>query len=186
MMRLGYLLVGMVFAWTAGCAPANRDQLTKEALQADPAFTTVIEKHRELQNRIETYERELSLKRSSVEQAILQLKKDLAATASGVRHKVAETKKRMQPDQQRLQLALSMADEELRATRAQRANLGRSVATLRKAAKSQGAEWTAEERARQEAQVSELLRDAERIDHEMAAIKQHARLLKIKLWLIKL
>ena len=171
---------------TAGCAPAGREGLTKEVLKADPEFSSVLEKYRELANRIDTFERELSLKRSTVEQTIKQMRKDLAATAATVRSKTDELKKRIEPDRQRLELALSMAGEELKTKRAQRASLGRSVTQLKKAVKTASAAWTEEERSRQEAQIQEMLRDASRLDQELAAMKEHIRLLKIKLLLIKL
>ena len=170
----------------AGCAPVNRDELAKEALAADPSFASVLEKHRELASRTETYERELTLKRSTVEQTIKQMRQDLAASAEAVRAKSAETKARMDPDRRRLTDSLDAAGKELRAKEAQRAAIGRAISQLRKSLKSSSEAWTAEERARQDAHVEEMLRDAARIDYELAAIKAHVRLLKIKLLLIKL
>lgn len=168
----------------AGCAPVNRDELAKEALAADPSFASVLEKRQELANRIETYERELALKRGTVEQAIKQMRQDLAASAKAVRAKSAETKARMDPDRRRLIEALAAAGGELKATQARRTAIGRAISQVRKSLKSSSEAWTDEERARQDAHVEEMLRDAARIDHEMAAIKAHARLLKIKLLLI--
>jgi len=170
----------------AGCSPTNREQLAKDVLKADPDFGSVLEKHRELASRIETYERELALKRTSIEQKIMQMRKDLATATTGVKTKIDETKKQMAPDYARLTLELSMTGEELQLHRAQRASLGRSIAQLRKQAKAPRAEWTAQERAKQQAQIDEMLRDAQRLYHEMDALKQHARLLQIKLLLIKL
>lgn len=168
------------------CAPANRAQLEQEALKADPEFAAVLEKHRELANRIETYKRELALKRSTIERNIAQLRKDLAVAVSGVRAKAEDVKKRMSPDRERLELALSLASEELRAKRSQRASVGRSIAQLKKALKTSGPTWTAQERARQEAQIQDLLHDAQRLDQELTGLKAHVRLLKIKLYLIAL
>ena len=182
-----YLTVSLLLlTWLAGCAPpAKRETLVQEVLKADPDFGQVLDKHRELQNRIETYQRELALKRSTIERSIAQLRKDLTATVSNVMQKTAETKKRMDPDRARLELALSVASEELQAKRLQRATLGRSLATRRKALNRPDSAWTAQERARQEAQIDEMLRDAKRLDQELAALKAHVRLLKIKLLLIK-
>jgi hypothetical protein len=120
-----------------------------------------------------------------VEQAIKQMRQDLAASAKAVRAKSAETKARMDPDRRRLIEALAAAGGELKATQAQRAAIGRAISQLRKSLKSSSAGWTDEERARQDAHVEEILRDAARIDHEMATIKAHVRLLKIKLLLIR-
>ena len=177
----------LLITWLGGCAPAaNREGLTKEVLKADPEFSSVLKKHRELANSIETFERELSLKRSTVEQTIKHMRKDLAATTATVRGKTDDLRKRIEPERQRLELALSMAGEELKAKQAQRASLGRSIAQLKKAVKTASAAWTEEERSRQEAQAQEMLRDAARLDQELAAMREHIRLLKIKLLLIKL
>ena len=171
----------------AGCAPpAKREDLVQEVLKADPDFAPVLDKQRELKNRIETYQRELALKRSAIERSIAQLRKDLATAVSNVRQKTAEAKKRMEPDRARLELALSTASEELQAKRLQRATLGRSIANRRKALNRPDSAWTAQERRQQEAQIEEMLRDARRLDQELAALQAHIRLLKIKLLLIKL
>ncbi len=168
------------------CSPPNTDHLVKEVLAKDPEFSAVLQKHRELTNRIQTYGRELKLKRDTIERNISQLRKDLAAAARAVTQKTDETKKRMDPDRERLQLSLTMAGEELRAKRAQRSSLGRSIAQLRKAVKGGGAGWSAEERADKDRQMQDMVQDSARLDQEMAAIKEHVRLLKIKLVLIKL
>lgn len=170
----------------ASCAPAKREELANEVLKMDPEFSSVLEKHRELTSRMETFERELALKRSTIERNIAQLRKELAAAAASTRLKTAEVKKRMEPDQQRLTLALSMSSEELRTKRIQRASLGRSMSQLKKALNSKDAVWTPEERARQQAQLDEMLKDVARLDQEMGGLKQNVRLLKIKLLLIKL
>ncbi|MDP3722604.1 MAG: hypothetical protein Q8R91_03790 [Candidatus Omnitrophota bacterium] len=170
-----------------GCAPpANREQLAKEVVAVDPEFELVLDKHRELSNRIETYQRELALKRSAVERNIAQMRQDLAETVAKIRAKTVDVKQRMEPDRQRLELALSMASEELRARRGARSSLGRAMAQLRKAAKGRQAPWTPEERAEQEARLHEMVQDAGRIDEEIATLKAHVRLLKIKFLLIRL
>ena len=181
------MAVVLISVAAAGCARnANREELAKEVLQADPSFREVLERHRDLTNRIQTLEREIALKRSTVEQSIAQLRKELMATADNVKTKTADLKKRMEPERQRLGLELGMAAEELRAKQAQRASLGRSIVQLQKAIKSGSAAWTAQERAKQEAQLAEMVRDAGRVDQELAAMHSHVRLLKIKLLLIKL
>jgi len=169
-----------------GCAPANREQLTREILKADPGFAVVLDKHRELTNRIKTYERELALKRSTVERQIVHLRKELATAASTVRTRTQEARTRMEPERQRWQLALAMASEELRAKQLQRASLGRSIANLRTAAKTAGEVWSPSERAQHEAQMEQLRGDAKRLEAEITTLREHGRLLKIKLLLIRL
>ena len=172
--------------WVSGCAPANREELTKEVLRADPSFAEVLDRHREIVNRIDTYERELALKRKTAEETIVQMRRELAASAATVKSKTDELKKKLRPEEERLRLALSQAGEELRAKQQQRAEPGRSMAQLKKSLKSQSPVVSPEERARQEAQMDELSRDADRFDEEMATIKAQVRLLNIKSLLIKL
>lgn len=183
---LRWLAMILLVAGLANCAPANRDDLVKEVFKADPEFSTVLEKHRELNSRMETAKRELELKRTTIERSIAQLRKDLSAAAASTNTKTSEIKSRMEPDIQRLTMALSMSSDELRAKRIQRASLGRSIAQLRKALNNKDAVWTPEERVRQQAQLDEMLKDTARLDGEMTGLKQNVRLLKIKLLLIKL
>ena len=176
----------MVAGWTAGCGPpANREDLVKEVLKADPDFTAPLEKHDDYARRIKVHEQELEVTRTTIERKIAQLRKDLTTAVSSTDAKIADVKKKMEPDRQRLQLALSEAAQELSAKRIQRASLGRSIAELRKATRNPNVQWTAKERMRQDEKIEEMTRDAARLDQEMAALKAHVRLLKIKLLLIK-
>ena len=175
-----------ILACVAGCDRVmSREQLAKEVTKGDPEFEWVLDKHRALVNRIETYQRELALKRSTIEQNIAQMREGLGTSTTNVKARIAEAKKQIDPDRQRLELALSMAGEELRAKRFQRASLGRSIGQLRKASKGSQAGWTEAERASQQETVNEMLQDATRIDHEIAALKTHMRLLKIKTLLLQ-
>jgi len=186
-MRVFVFLLGIAFAaLPPGCPAVNRDQLARDVLRADPAFVHVLQKHRELTGRIETYRRELALKRATIDRTTAQLRKDLATATDAARRKTAETRKLMRPDRDRLKLALSLAAQELRAKQAQRASLGRSMAKLRKAAKNTEGTWTAQEHAKQEEQLQEMLQDATRLDQEIAGMKSHIRLLQTELLLIKL
>ena len=178
------LILGLV--WAPGCAPINREELTKQVLAADPSFEDVLDRHRELANRIVTYQRELALKRSTVEQQIDQLRKELAADNATVRSKIEETKKRIEPDRTPLELSLSVAGEQLRTKRIERASLGRSIAQVRRTLKRQDASLTELEGANQQLQLDQLLRDAARVDQELATLHEHVRLLKTKLLLLKL
>ena len=169
MKRLFGLL--LMLTWLAGCAPVDKEQLTKEVLAKDPEFRAVLDKHQEQSSRIQTYERELAVRRSEAEKKIAQLRKDLVDAAASVRTKTAEVKKRMDPDRLRLQQALTQAGNDLRIKREQRASLGKQIALLKKSGK----------------EVSpELIKQTEALDQEMAALKEQVRLLKIKQLLIKL
>ena len=167
------------------CAPASRAQLEQEVLRADPGFTEALDKHRDVANRLQTYQREYALKRSAVERDIAKLRRELATASATVRHKTEEAKQRLQPERQRLKLDIAMAGEELRVKGAQRAMLGRLIARIKNAL-TRDAAWSAEERAQQSAQVEDMVRDAGRLDQEMQALRAHLRLLKIKLHLLQL
>jgi hypothetical protein len=180
--------VALVIA--GGCGPPareaeRRERLVGEVLGEDPEFAWVLERHRTIANRMETYERELALKRTTVEQGIAQLRKEFEAATEQVRKKIDETKQRLKPDRATLQMALSQAQTELRAKQLQRAHLGRSLATLRKQREG-GPRSNESERGGPDAQMQELLADGRRLDQEMAALRAHLRLLKLKLELIRL
>lgn len=171
----------------AGCgAPAGRDQLIKEVLKTDPAFADVLEKHEQVGSRIKTHEQELALKRQKIESTITQMRADLTAAVKSARTKTGAEKAKMAPDRARITHALGLASEELRAKRTQRASLGRAISQVRKALKSADAGWSEQERQRQQAQLDEMLRDTGRLDQEMTGLRNHLRLLKVKLLLIKL
>ena len=176
----------LALLWTAGCdRSVNREQLAKDVLKADPGFSGVLDRHRSLANRIGMFERELAVKRSTIEQSIAQMRRELSTSTATVKGKIDEVKKQIEPEQQRLEVALSMAEEEFRIKRFQRASLGRSMARLRKAGHTAKGAWTDAERARQEAQLREMARDAARLDQEIASLKEHVRLLKKKILLLR-
>ena len=185
-MRRSVVLIVSLAAALAGCERTDRDALVSEAVGADPSFETVLEKHRELTNRIETYGRELELKRTTVEQTIAQMRQDLATSAESVRSRIADTKQKLEPERKQLLHALSSAGDDLKVKRAQRATVGRAISQLKKSLQSSSQAWSETERASQQAQLEEMLSDAERLDHEMDGIKAHVRLLKIKLLLLKI
>ncbi len=179
------LLLGAAAA--AGCGPpANPQALREEALKADPSFAQVLEKRDEMASRIMQLERELDLKRNQVERQIAQLRKDLTDAQAQVNQKVQKTKALLTPDLERLNLALSTADEERRAKQSQRASLGRSISRIRKSLKEDSGQWTKTERARMERELDELLRETKRIDQELAILNQHVHRLKIKRLLLRL
>ncbi len=184
-MRAAAVWIGLGLLGVSGCSPINREQLTKEVLKADPEFADVLDKHRELSSRVETLKQELALKRTTINQKVEQLRKDLASASTSYRAKTREVLHRMEPDRQRLQIALTEASNELRVKREQRAGVGREIARVRKGLKS-ASTLSPKEQAAREAQLNELVRDADRLDQEMAGMKGYLRLLKVKLLLIKL
>jgi len=154
-------------------------------LKADPSFTEVLEKRDEQANRIKLLERELDLKQRQVEQQITQRRNELKTARQQVQQKIAKLKVLVQPDVERVELALSMAVNERQTKRDHRASLGRSISRLQKALKQERASWSDAERARMDGELADLLRDAQRIDHELSALNEHIRLLKIKRLLLR-
>lgn len=190
-----WLLV-LVPALAAGVAAAgcdriaslhvNMEQLRKDVLQADPAFAQALATHDELANRISVLERELSLKRTQTERQVTQLRAELQAATAQVKQSTATIKALLNPTVERVELAISMASEELKTKRRQRAGLGRQVSQLRKSLKQPNGPWTDAERLRMDRDLSELLVETQRIDEEAAALQQHLRLLKNKRLLLRL
>ena len=185
-MPMTRIMLVLLLCCAAGCAKVNREQLEQEILAADPEFSGVLDKRRELANRLQTYERELALKRTSIERNISQLRGELADVSENVKTKTAEIRKRMEPDHERISLALSLANEKLRVARTQRASVSRSATRLRKALKASGQSWSNSEFDGKRAELQELERDAARLDHELQTLKRHVRLLRSKLLLLKL
>ena len=179
------LLLVLTGLMPGGCAPANREELTKEVLTADPQFDKVLDRYREVTNRIDTFEQELALKRQTVDESVAQLKKDLAATEASVKAKIEDAKKKIEPERLAQEQALQTAAQELRAKQVQRAALGKSMAQLAKLLKSKDAPLAPEAREREGVRMADMTKDANRLDLEMAALKTHMRLLKIKILLLK-
>ncbi len=174
-----WLLLGIA-AGTTGCSPIKREDLEREAVAKDPTFSPVLEKRRELVRRIETYKNELAVKRGSIESQITQLRRQLAEAVGQFNKKVAQAKSNMAPDRERLQAALSVANNDLRARQVQRSGLGRSVAQVRKVVR--GSTPSAD----QERQLGQLSADLKRLDQEIAVLKDQIRQLAVKLLLVRI
>lgn len=176
----------VVLAAVAGCGPTDRSQLADEVLQADPSFQSVLEVRDRYASQIETAEREYALKRDTVQRTIQALRQELAEGQRSVKQKKARYQVLIEPQRKRLDWSLSMATEELRNKRIQRASVGRSISQLRKALTAPDETWAEPDRQRRERQLQEMRRDAQRLDEEMTVLKQHLRLLQLKLRLIRL
>jgi len=171
----------------SGCGPqANEEQLRNEVLKADPSFADALNKRDELDNRIMQLERELALKQTQVDRQITLLRKELQETRVQVTQKTQKITAVLKPYLERVDHALAMASEELSSKRSQRASISRSISRLRKALKQEKPPWTEPERARMDQELAELLRETERLDHEIAALNEHIRLLKTKRLLLRL
>lgn len=180
------IVCSIVLIALAGCAPRDRAQLTKEVLDADPAFHAVLERRDDYASRLETAERELALKRATIQRNIRKLREELIESERAVRKKKEQLRTLIEPDRRGLEMDLDMALTELRAKGTHRASIGRAISRLRKAVKQAGEVWSEAERNRQDAQLQDMVRDAQRLDKEVAALKQHIRLLKLKLALTAL
>jgi len=179
--------VALLCFCVASCGPpANPQALREEVVKIDSRFAEVLEKRDELANRIKVLERELALKKSQVGHQIAQLRKELNEATQQFNQKIQKTKTLLAPDVERIELALSMAADELKGRRHMRASLGCSISRLRKALKSEQAQWAQSERARMDQELAELLQETQRLDQEIAVLNEHIRLLKIKRLLLRL
>jgi hypothetical protein len=160
--------------------------LRHEVLKADPAFNEVLAKRDEQANRIALMQRELDLKRSQVERQIAQLRNELKAAMAQVSEKTAKIKLLIKPDQDRIDLATNLAVQERKAQQAQRSSLGQSISQLRKSLSQKNTAWPAEERAKMERDLKELLAAAARVDQELVGLSRHIHLLKTKRILLRL
>ena len=99
-----------------------------------------------------------------------------------VEQKIQKSRAALQPDIDRLRLALSMANDERQAKRAQRASLTRSIGRLKNALKTgETADRTSIDR-----ELYDFLQESQRLDREVHTLNEHIRLLKIKLLLLRL
>jgi len=180
---------GAVLVLTLACAGCmlfvNEEEIRKEVLEADPAFSRVLEQRDSYAGQIETAQREFALKRATVQRAIEKLREDLAESQRKVQERKERYSQLMEPENRKLDFGVSMAKEELRGKRVQRSSIGRSAARLKKSLKEADATWSQQERERQQARLKEMLDDAQRLDQEIDALNEHVRLLKLKLKLLK-
>jgi len=175
----------LILCALAGCdLPGNENRMRQEAVKADPGFAETLAKHDELADRIALLERELALKRSSVDRQIAQLRTEFTEARTQVNRKLQDTAALLKPEQQRIDLSLLMAGEELKTKRSQRASLGQSISRLRKALQQE--HWTQEDRVRMHQELDDLSHAVARLDQETAALAQHLRLLKLKKRLLRL
>lgn len=170
----------------SGCAPRDRAQLVHDVLEADPAFRAVLERRDDYASRLETAQRELALKRATIQRNIRKLREELIESERAVRKKKAQLRTLIEPDRRALEMDLDLALTELRAKGTHRASIGQAISKLRKAVKQAGEVWSETERARQETQLQDMVQDAQRLEKELATLKQHVRLLKLKLALTAL
>lgn len=184
--RLACYLAGWLMVCSGCGPPANSQRLREEILGVDPAFSEVLEKRDEQANRIKLLEREYDLKRTQVEQQIVQLRNDLRASRKQVNEKITRIRGLLKPNIERVELARSVANEERRAKRAQRATLGRSLSHLRKSLKQSQVPLDPAQRSRLSQEEAELLSEIQRLDHELAALDEHLRILQIKQLLLRL
>ena len=182
-----WVALAMMGVMLSGCGPpANPEALRQEVLKADPGFSEVLGKRDELANRIMLLERERDLKQRQVEEQITKLRKELQDVRTQVEQKIQKVKTLMKPDLDRVDLAISMANEERQAKRQQRESLSRSIGQLRKALKQGNASWTDKERVRMDRDLDDMTRETQRLDQEISALNKHLRLLKTKRLVLKL
>lgn len=183
-MALGALVLG---AAGVSCSPPKSvEELRQEILSRDPAFGDALGKRHELASRIDVIERNFELKRTKIEQRIEALRQELKGDRAKADQDIDKTKALLEPDLERLRLALSLASEERRAKQQQLASLKRSLSQMRRALKEDRAQWTTSERAEMERDLADLQQAIERMGHESTGLDEHIRLLKMKQRVLRL
>jgi hypothetical protein len=183
----GLLALGLLLGGMAGCErPINAAAIRDEVLKADPRFSDALQKRDELASKIALFEQELALKQSQVEGQIRVLRKELSQTRATVNEQIRKTKAVIRPFWERVDLDLSLASQELKLKRNQRASVGGRISAIRKSLKRAQPAWTPEERAKMDRDLEELLYETGRLDAEITTLTQHARLLKLKRLLLRL
>lgn len=188
-MRIKFLVTAIVLlgvSLSVGCSNTEeaRQEMTRTVLEADPAFNTVLEEYQRITNQMQAFERQWELKERLVAEKVDDLKQQLEQDRETVRERQNELTKEIEPERQALRELHARTSEELRQSQLQRSTLGRSIAKLRKAVKLAGEAWPVAERERQDEQLAQMLRDANRIDQEIELYKQAITLLEAKLHLI--
>ena len=178
----------VAIAWPAsGCSqrPMNAEAMRGEVLRADPEFVRVLERRDDLASRVKVLENELALRRGQVERQIDQLRRGLRETTEQVNHNIDGIKALLNPIAEDVDRDLTTATAELKARREQRASFGRSVSGLRKSIKQHAIQWTPPERSEKDNELAEMLDEIRRLDHEIAGMEAHLRILHMKRQLLR-
>jgi chromosome segregation ATPase len=179
--------LALILIASLGCSNLKDLQVSKEkVLKSDPGFLKVLQKKNEVANKISQMEKEILLKQSQIDRQISQLKKEAAEARVQVNLKINQAKALLDPELQRIDLALSLANEELRSKLGQRASLKRSIQRLKKALKVTSQNWSDAQRKQTQKDMDEFIQEANRLDAEISSLKSHIALLKNKKDLLKL
>ena len=172
---------------SAGCGPpTNPKVLRQDVLAADPSFKDTLVKRDDVAERIGVLKRELALKKQEAETQIAKVRQNLQVATERINQKMNREHALLDPDLKSLDLASTMASEELRAKRQQRASMGRSISQLRKALKQSGTPLSSSELAARDRELHELLAESQRLDQELSALASHIRLLKMKRMVLRI
>ncbi len=174
---LGRSVLFLLIAGTglaAGCAETTREEEVSRVLTVDGSFADLLDRHRLLIARKEAYERELDLKRLMADQAITQLRQDVAATELEIRRKQAKLSEGLEPEYSNLQTDLEATEHELKQRKLERSQVGRELARIQKMQNAPDAE------------LAELRRDSRRLELEITGFTAHRELVKRKLKLLVL
>jgi hypothetical protein len=146
-------------------------------LAVDPGFADMLNQHRLLLARNQALERELDLKRLMTEQAISQLRQDVAATELGIRRKQAGLNETLAPVRLFLQEDLNRTVQEIRQRELERTQASKTLTRFRKSQNAPGPEA---------AELVEARREMRRLEMEVWGLKAHRELVERKLSLLEL
>lgn len=173
---------GLCFLWLAlcvsGCSSGSRQEQLQRVLSADPGFADVLQQHRLLLARHQALERELDLKRLMADQAIGQIRQDVAATELGIRRKQAALKETLSPARSILEEDLGRTVQEIRQRQHQRAQASKILTRIQKSLKALGPPEPDE--------LVQARRQMQRLEAEVDILKAHRDLVERKLQLLEL
>ena len=182
----------LAFSWPTwlptGCQRKAEDlqAVKSRVLAADEKFSAPLAKHDELANQLQVLDRELQLKRTQIEDQIAKLRGELLEATKQSKQQAEQLKAQLNPEVERVELALAMAKEEQKSKRRQRGALGRSVSKLRKSIKQAQDSQAGEDPTKLSQELTNHLEEMTRLDKELASLGQHIELLEDKRQLLKL
>jgi hypothetical protein len=171
-----FLLPALLLAASfPGCTAPGREEKLRQVLAVDPGFADMLNQHRLLLARNQALERELDLKRLMTEQAISQLRQDVAATELGIRRKQAGLNETLAPVRLFLQEDLNRTVQEIRQRELERTQASKMLTRIRNSLKTPGPETD---------ELAAARREVRRLEMEAQGLKAHRDLAQRKLSLL--
>ena len=170
-------------AVAAGCAlPVNTEEATKTVLAEDPAFQEILSKKTYLDAHIRTLRQQLIEQQRDVETRIKALGGAYRRAKQDTDARIQALQAQLEPQRSQLQLDLQLAENRLKAERAEVSSLRRSIAQLDASLKSLPHE-APDAKARRE-RLAGLTAAISEHASQVNALQDRVRLLHLKLQLL--